>query len=263
MKRTYVVTGSASGIGAATREILLRQGHRVIGVDRRDAEVIADLSAPVGRAELVDSVARLADGSIDGLVTCAGIGGGENPPDPVIRINYFGAIATLEGLRPLLAAGSEPRAVAIASIALLGGEDAPTDLCLSGDEEGAIAACNGSGRAAYAASKRAVATWAKLAAVKPEWAGEGIALNVVAPGMLRTPMSEYYLGTPEARAEALAAAPQPFKGIGAPADVAELLVWLTGTENHWLTGQLIFIDGGYQATVCPGLIPKRQGEGMF
>jgi NAD(P)-dependent dehydrogenase (short-subunit alcohol dehydrogenase family) len=261
--RTYVITGSASGIGAATREILLRQGHRVIGVDRRDAEVITDLSTSEGRAEMIDAVTRLAGGSIDGLVACAGIGGGENPPEPVIRINYFGALATFEGLRPLLAAGDEPRAVAIASIALLGGEGAATDLCLSGDEAGAIAACNGSGRAAYAAAKRAIATWAKLAAVRPEWAGEGIALNVVAPGMLRTPLSEYYLGTPEAQAEALKAAPQPFKGIGAPGDVAELLVWLAGAENRWLTGQLIFIDGGYQATVCPGLVPKRQLEGMF
>ena len=53
MSRTYVVTGAASGIGKATRELLLERGHTVIGVDIRDADVTVDLSTAEGRACLL------------------------------------------------------------------------------------------------------------------------------------------------------------------------------------------------------------------
>ncbi len=59
-ERTYVVTGSASGIGAATAARLQASGHRVVGVDLRDADVIADLATKKGRRTLVDQV-RAAD----------------------------------------------------------------------------------------------------------------------------------------------------------------------------------------------------------
>ena len=51
MSRTYVVTGSTSGIGAATHAMLEDAGHRVIGVDPRDADVITDLATPTGRRD--------------------------------------------------------------------------------------------------------------------------------------------------------------------------------------------------------------------
>src|SRR6478735_1285853 len=100
---TIAITGSAGGIGSATRARLEKEGHRVVGVDVRDAEVIADLSTPDGRAAMVDAVTDASDGVLDGLVAGAGIMG-ETPT--VAAINYFGAIATLEGLRPLLARGA-------------------------------------------------------------------------------------------------------------------------------------------------------------
>ena len=61
--RTTVVTGSASGMGAATRELLEADGQRVIGVDLRDAEVVADLATPEGRAAAVAEVTELAGGA--------------------------------------------------------------------------------------------------------------------------------------------------------------------------------------------------------
>lgn len=255
--RTYAMTGSASGIGAATRALLEARGDRVIGIDLHDAEVTADLSIPAGRATMVDDVARLSGGRLDGVVASAGIGGGLNRPELIIRINFFGARATLEGLRPFLAATDAPRAVVLASIAALSpGNDEGIARCLADDEEGAIAACAGDGPRAYATSKRAIARWAKLAAVTPAWAGAGIALNAVAPGMVLSPMSEYYLGTEEMRAAALARIPQPFKGVGRPEDIARLISFLVGPENGMVTGQVIFADGGYQATVCPGELPE-------
>ncbi len=57
MSRTYIVTGSASGIGAATARLLRGQGHRVMGIDLREADVLADLSTTDGR--------RGADGALE------------------------------------------------------------------------------------------------------------------------------------------------------------------------------------------------------
>src|SRR5258707_7159970 len=106
MDRTYVVTGAASGIGAATTHLLRERGQRVIASDLHDADVIADLATAEGRAALVDGVARLSGGRIDAIVANAGGG----PPQTSLQLNFFGAVATLDGLRPLLDASPAPRA---------------------------------------------------------------------------------------------------------------------------------------------------------
>ncbi len=84
MKRTYVVTGAASGIGAATKRYVQERGGRVITCDLRDADVIADLTSPVGRAALVDGVTRLSEGHIDAIVANAGGGPTRNEPLPLL-----------------------------------------------------------------------------------------------------------------------------------------------------------------------------------
>ena len=71
MSRTYVVTGAASGIGKATRELLLERGHTVIGVDIRDADVTVDLSTAEGRAALVETVTALSGGTIVAVIANA------------------------------------------------------------------------------------------------------------------------------------------------------------------------------------------------
>ena len=100
---TIVVTGSAGGIGAATASRLVGTGHRVIGVDLRDADVLADLSTAEGRSAMVEGVTETAGGVLDGVVAAAGVNG--KPGELTVSVNYFGAVATLEGLRPLLARG--------------------------------------------------------------------------------------------------------------------------------------------------------------
>src|SRR4051812_3574860 len=136
---TIVVTGSAGGIGRATCARLEKSGHHVVGVDVRDAEVIADLRDAPGRAAMVTAVERATDGVIDGLVAGAGVMGDE--PD-VVSINYFGAVATLAGLRPLLARSGAASAVAISSNSTTTQPALPTafvDLVAAGNEEDARA----------------------------------------------------------------------------------------------------------------------------
>ncbi|AYF75322.1 SDR family NAD(P)-dependent oxidoreductase [Nocardia yunnanensis] len=132
MTRTYLVTGSASGIGAATVDYLRERGAHVIGADRHEADITVDLATDEGRAALVEQASDLAHGHLDAVIASAGVG----LLDPVtVTVNYFGAVATLEGLRPLLAAGTDPRAVVVSSFAaLLPSNPRLVEAALAGDE---------------------------------------------------------------------------------------------------------------------------------
>jgi NAD(P)-dependent dehydrogenase (short-subunit alcohol dehydrogenase family) len=202
MPRAYVVTASASGIGAATVRQLEESGHRVVGLDLRDAEVIIDLATQAGREALGDGVAVHVDGPIGALT---------------VRVNYFAAVATLERLRPLLLGSDAPRAVAVASEAVFHNtDDAIVDACLAGDEELAAAAADRSFErdpaVCYNSAKRALARWVRCHAPTEQWAGASIPLNAIAPGVIVTPMGGDYISTPEERAATAELVPMPLRG---------------------------------------------------
>ncbi|MFD4181422.1 SDR family NAD(P)-dependent oxidoreductase, partial [Rhodococcus sp. NPDC058514] len=138
---TYVITGAASGLGAATKARLESDGHRVIGVDLHNTDVNVDLSTAEGRAEAIAKVTELADGKLDGFAPFAGLAAAAGrPASLLIAVNYFGAIELLEGLRPLLAAGENPSVVLISSNSTTSQPNWPTDLAdagRAGDESGA------------------------------------------------------------------------------------------------------------------------------
>lgn len=261
MTRTYVVTGAASGIGAATAELLRSAGSTVITVDLHDADVEADLASGEGRAALVDQVRERSGGRIDAVIAVAGL----VAASPVtVGVNYFGAIATLEGLRPLLAGSDAPRAVVVASLAALEETDAGLLEALeAGDESAARAEAerigsdtNAAGSSPiYTTTKLAIARWVRRSAPSPEWAGAGIALNAIAPGVIETPMTRPALDSAEGRAALDAGAPSPLNGPAAPpAAPAALLTWLTSAENTHVTGQIVFIDGGAESIRRPDLV---------
>jgi NAD(P)-dependent dehydrogenase (short-subunit alcohol dehydrogenase family) len=240
-QRTYVITGSASGIGAATKELLQSRGHRVIGADLHDADVIADLATGQGRGHLVDEVKRLSGGAIDAVLAVAGV---DIAGPPTIAINYYGAVATLVGLRPLLVGSPAPRAVAVSSITSVHPFDQQLlDAMLDGSEEQALNRAQ-SAQYAYATSKRALSRWIRRNAVGDDWAGAGIPLNAIAPGLVRTELLERLFADPATKDRINAGSPMPLGGPYPPAAAAELLAWLTSEENGHTTGQTIFIDGG-------------------
>ncbi|MBF6100610.1 SDR family oxidoreductase [Nocardia cyriacigeorgica] len=252
MPRTFLITGSASGIGAATSDYLRDQGIRVIGADLRGADITVDLATEAGRSELAERARELSDGRLDGVIACAGIA----LFDPLtIQVNYFGAVATLAGLRPLLAAGTDPRAVVISSVASLHPTDTETvDAALAGDEQAAVKAARaaierGDGAQIYASSKAAIARWVRRTAITPDWAGAGIALNAIAPGTIVTPMIQPMLDTEEGRRAIDGAVPMPLHGHARPEQIAPLLGFLTSPANSHITGQVVFVDGGADAVL--------------
>ena len=253
MSRTIVVTGSGSGMGEATATRLRAKGHRVIGVDLGGGDVNADLATPQGRAEMVEQVRALAPDGIDGVLTCAGVAD-FGRPGLVVSVNYFGTVATLQGLHPLLR-GPGARCVAVASTAILISDPEILELerlCLSGDEPAAVAfASRHSMLQAYPASKRALTRWARAAATKPEWAGSGILLNIVAPGTVKTPMMAKALADPEQAQAIRNGSPIAVDDFAEAPALAEVMDFLLTFEGNYIVGQTFFADGGTEVLTRP------------
>ena len=98
------------------------------------------------------------------------------------------------------------------------------------------------GESAYVAAKHAVIGLTKTAAL--EYADHGIRVNAVCPGVIRTPMTEFFLdGDPQA--ERAAVARHPMGRLGEPREIADAVVWLCSDEASFVTGHPLVIDGGH------------------
>ncbi len=195
---------------------------------------------------MVGEAARRCDGALDIVVACAGV---LNRGATTLAVNYFGAVATLLGLRHLLAASDAPRAVAVGSVAAYFPSNA--DLVarlLAGDEAEALGSIGNEPEIGlYAASKLALARWCRSAAIDTDWAGAGILLNVVAPGLVETGMNRETFSDPVRRAQVSSMMPAPLGRHAQPEEVAQLISFLVSPANSYTTGQVIFCDGGQQA----------------
>jgi NAD(P)-dependent dehydrogenase (short-subunit alcohol dehydrogenase family) len=260
MTQTYAVTGAASGIGKATKEQLEALGNRTIGIDIHDTDVVVDLATVDGREALVKEVTELSGGVLDGVAAVAGLSG---PTVATAQVNYFGAVATLEGLRPLLEKADAPRAVLVSSMASLFPFDPELAVALdAGDERAAVAraraleaAGGDEGALIYGTTKRGIIRWMRRVSATPEWAGKGISLNAVAPGLVETPMIAEMVSTPEKLAAMLERVPMPLNGMVQASDVAEVLLFLLSPTAGHLCGQTVFVDGGSDVVI--------RGESIF
>lgn len=245
------VSGSAGGIGSALREALSREGARVIGIDLHDAEVIADLGNAAGRAHALAEVERMARGRLDGLVCAAGVGGTVRPPARMVAVNYFGAVALLEGLLPLLRAGERPAAVAVASVSATSGPwrgHALEQACFDGDEPLACRLADGAENpyAGYGCSKRALAV--RVRRLAREWGAAGVRLNAIAPGPVDTALHRAALEDPVLGPRARAFVP-PLGVTAEPAEIARVIAFMLSPAACFVHGSVWFADGGCDAAL--------------
>ncbi|MCO4862108.1 SDR family oxidoreductase [Cupriavidus sp. WGlv3] len=259
--RTVVITGAASGMGAAVRRRMLADGCRVIGVDLRDADVQADLSTTQGRAAAIDAVLSQSGGRIDQLVCCAGLGPHVDPATLVASVNYFGVVALLDGWFDALREGTQPCAVVVSSnsATLQSWDGSPLrDAYLAGDEAGVLAMLAAAAQAeatrdqagyiAYASSKHAVTAAARQRAAA--WGRAGVRLNVVAPGAVETPLLQAGLNDPR-YGDAIRDFLPPLGRRAQPEEVAALIAFLCGPQAAYMHGNVVFIDGGLDAVQRP------------
>jgi NAD(P)-dependent dehydrogenase (short-subunit alcohol dehydrogenase family) len=250
MTRTVLVTGSASGIGQATAALLRSRGVTVIGLDLANADIEADLGTAEGRSRAIADVTAMAGGKLDGVIACAGVVS-ENG-QLMVAVNYFGTLAIVEGLRAALLASDAPRVAIISSSASILPSHPPlVEACLAGDEAAAQnvalnAKHNGHGGLAYGSTKLALSRWIRRTAIRPEWAGSGILINGIAPGLVLTPMTAPILATAEGRATLEQATPIAVSQYAGPQDIAPLLAFLASPDCRYMVGQSIFIDGGME-----------------
>jgi meso-butanediol dehydrogenase/(S,S)-butanediol dehydrogenase/diacetyl reductase len=236
--RVALVTGAAGGIGGAVAEALTAAGARVVGVDRlADGDVVgADLTV---EADVERAVATALErhGQLDVVFNGAGISGrrlGDGPVesipvegwDALLDTNLKSIFLVCKHTVPALRAGGGGAIVNLASVLGLVGGDA--DFTTH----------------AYAASKGAIVSLTRAMAVT--YAADRIACNVVAPGLIATPMSARAQSDPAivARLQQL----QPLTGtFGQPRDVADAVVYLAGPGARFVTGTVLTVDGGWTA----------------
>jgi NAD(P)-dependent dehydrogenase (short-subunit alcohol dehydrogenase family) len=219
--RTAVVTGGASGLGAATAARLREEGLRVVTLDvAGGADELVDVTDDAALGELAETI-----GDVDVLVNSAGIVGPgvpllETAPDDwrrVLEINVLGTVATMRAFVPGMVERGWGRVVNIASIA---GKDGNPNLSI------------------YSASKAAVIALTKSSG--KELARTGVLVNAIAPAVIATPMN----ATTEPDALAHITSLIPMKRVGRPEEVAELVAWLTSEKVSFSTGAVYDISGG-------------------
>ncbi|MGB8405808.1 MAG: SDR family oxidoreductase [Mycobacterium sp.] len=261
---TYAVTGSASGMGYQAAQQLRTLGHTVIGIDLKDAEVIADLSTTEGRRAAAGRVLELSERRLDGAVLAAGIGPGAGADRArlIAQINFLGVVELLTAWRPALAATDNAKVVVLGSNSSTTVPAVPRRTIralLAGDADKAAKSVRlfGGGASAimYAASKIAVSRWVRHAAVTADWAGSGIRVNVLAPGAVMTPLLQAQLDSPR-EGNAVRSFPIPTGGFGDPVHLANWITFMLSDSADFLCGSVIFVDGGTDAYFRPDGWPK-------
>ena len=246
-----VITGAASGIGACTAKRLAAQGYEVIGIDLKNVDIKADLSTVRGRENAVKQAIDMTNGKIDRLVIAAGLGGHLDDGQLVAKVNYFGAVSLLDGLRDALEK-SNGRCVVIGSNSsqMRTNTQAPmVEAMLEGDEAKTVEVIGDFHAAAvYGHSKHALTRAVRRRAA--DWGERGISINVIAPGPTETPMLDGVKDHPTI-SKSLDMIPIPRKRFGRPDEIADIIEFMLSDTADYMQGSVIYVDGGTDAQLRP------------
>jgi NAD(P)-dependent dehydrogenase (short-subunit alcohol dehydrogenase family) len=233
--RTALVTGATQGLGLAIVHALSEQGARVIVSDRdeaacaRTAATLREargLAADLTQPEAIDALCDAA-GSVDVLVCNAGVQGPSGPISSatdadwqqVLDLNLRAAVRLTSLLIPGMAKRGGGSVVLMSSIAGLRGNRAI---------------------GLYGLSKAALAQLARNLAV--EWGPQGVRVNAVSPGLIRTPLADRLIADEDFMVRRLQAT--PLRRVGEPYEIAGVVAMLTSRAGGFVTGQNLVVDGG-------------------
>jgi NAD(P)-dependent dehydrogenase (short-subunit alcohol dehydrogenase family) len=242
--KVAIITGGASGIGAATARLFAAEGAKVALVDQSEeglagvaagldaitiqADVSSDAQARAGVAKVIEKWGR-----IDVLMTAAGMSAGgtvdaidEAAWDRTFDVNVKGTFLWIHyAIQHMIAAKS-------GAIITIGSQ---------------LAQSSPGKNAAYVASKGAIASFTKTMAV--DHARQGIRVNALMPGVIDTPMPARSLkryADPD-KMRAYWNERHPMGRIGQPEEVAKAALFLACDDSSFVTGHLLFVDGGWTA----------------
>jgi NAD(P)-dependent dehydrogenase (short-subunit alcohol dehydrogenase family) len=241
--KVALITGGNSGIGLATAKMFVAEGAKVVITGRNQATlssvaeelgahihaVQADAADPASMEKAVSSAIE-AFGRLDIVFANAGIAA----PTPlgstefsafeeVLRVNVTGVFFTVQAALPYLKEG--------ASVILTGSTRATDGY---------------PGRSAYAASKGAISSMARV--FVSELSPRGIRVNVLVPGATRTPIWTQSTSEEIAKLEAVHARAIPLKRMGDPEDLAKAALYLASDDSSYVQGAEIVVDGGAAAS---------------
>jgi NAD(P)-dependent dehydrogenase (short-subunit alcohol dehydrogenase family) len=244
--RRAVVTGCASGIGEHVVRQLVELGAEVIGLDRRrpSFEVTEFHGVDLADPESIDGAVAGINGPVDALFNVAGVSSGIGNPGLVATINFLGLRHVTEALLPKMVTGSSIASVSsLAAAAYREHGAAVMPLLNTPTMQQGIAWCHANPEAlgnGYRLSKEAIIFYTMRRATS--LGARGIRINCSGPGVTETPILDQ-LRTAYGQGF-LDDIPKPLGRVSDPAEQAAVLLFLNSGAASYITGQVIWVDGG-------------------
>ena len=258
--RRAVVTGCASGIGEHVVRQLVELGADVIGLDkRRPAFGLSDFrEVDLADPASIDRVVASIDGRVDTLFNVAGVSSGIGDPELVLTINFLGLRHFTDALVPVMPAGSA--IVSVSSLAAAGYREHVRDvapLLNTATMQDGIDWCRdnphtlGTG---YQLSKEAIILYTMRNAAP--LGARGIRINCTGPGVTETPILDQ-LRTAYGQGF-LDDIPKPLGRVSEPGEQASVLVFLNSPAASYISGQVVWVDGGNIGAAIAGELSEGQ-----